>query len=248
MAGRLRTLTDAAEAIPWTQGEPFTTFDHPVAGRVLGFRDAAQADAARAYRTFEEVFRGDRARVRTLLARYVDLLRGHEPVLDVGAGRGELLELLRDAGIAASGVDQDAGMAAGAAELGLDVVVADGIEHLEALAPGSLGAVTAIHVVEHLPHAVLERFFAAARRALRPGGLLVFETVNPHAGFALKTFWVDPTHQHPLFPEVALVLALAAGMPTAFVTHLRGTGDVERDRFSEDSYTLVAEEPALDAG
>ena len=138
---------------------------------------------------------------RGLLERYVPLLDGHAPVVDVGAGRGELLELLRDHDIEAWGVDSDQGMVEGAVETGLNITMADGIEHLEALEPGSLGAVTAIHVVEHLPLAELERFLRASRRALRAGGLLVFETVNPHAAFALKTFWVDPTHQHPLFPR-----------------------------------------------
>ena len=79
-----------------------------------------------------------------------------------------------------------------------------------------------------------------AGRALRPGGLFVAETVNPHAGHALKTFWVDLTHQHPVFPEVTLALAGDAGFASAFVCHLAGGRDVERDRFSQSSYALVA--------
>ena len=162
-------------------------------------------------------------------------------MLDVGCGRGELLEQLKPAGIEASGVDSDAGMAERARAAGLDVVVGDGISHLESLAPGSLGAITAIHVIEHMPADVLVRFFRLARERLRPGGLLVCETINPHAVHALKTFWVDLTHQHPVFPEVAVVLADVAGFRRGFMWFPRGTGDAEADRFQEDAYAVVAE-------
>ena len=229
----------AVTARPWTEGEPFRLARHPVAGTVLAC-GGQEAPGAGPYRAFEDVFRGSRDRVRGLLERYVELLRGQGPVLDVGAGRGELLELLREAGVEARGVDVDAGMAQGAAAAGLDVTLADGVAHLEALEAGSLGAVSAMHVVEHLSYEQLLRFLRAARRALRDDGLLVFETVNPHAPFALKMFWLDPTHRHPLIPEAMLVLARSAGFAEAFLTHLRGTGDVEVDWLLEDSYTIVA--------
>ena len=236
----LAPLTRAERARPWVDGEPFTITAHPVAGRVLGFSDAPLVAPPERYRLFEDVFRGSRERVAGLLTAYVELLDGHDPVLDVGAGRGELVELLRDGGIVARGVDLDPGMAAAAAANGLEVLVADGVEHLEALAEGTLGAITAIHVIEHIPYDGLVRFLAAAHRALRPGGILACETINPHAAFARKTFWVDLTHQHPIFPEVALVLARGAGFPSAFFGHLRGCRDVEVDLHQEDSYTLVA--------
>ena len=162
--------------------------------------EEAEAGQDSPYASFEDVFRGPEERVRELLEPYVELLRGHAPVLDVGCGRGELLSLLRGAGIEARGVDTDEGMVARARRLGLDVEHDDGIAYLDRLEPASLGAVTAIHVVEHLPYEQLERLFAAARTALRPGGLLVAETINPHSLSAFKTFWVDPTHRGPGLP------------------------------------------------
>jgi SAM-dependent methyltransferase len=161
-------------------------------------------------------------------------------VLEVGSGRGELLERLGAAGIAASGVDIDEGMAAEGRARGLAIDIGDGVAHLERLADGSLGAVVSIQVIEHLPREALLQLFAVARRKLAPGGLLVAETVNPHAPHALKTFWVDLTHRHPIFPEVTLVLAASAGFREAFVWHPGGSGDVTRDRFVQSSYALVA--------
>ncbi|MDA0182392.1 methyltransferase domain-containing protein [Solirubrobacter phytolaccae] len=242
MAQELAQLLTAARAIPFMAGDPFEYFAHPVAGRVFGFRAAAGEGVPdeEAYRAFEDIFRGSHERVRSLAEPYAELMAGHGPVLDVGCGRGELLEVLRDAGIEARGVDLDAGMAARAAERGLDVVVGDGVAYVEGLEPASVGAIVSMQVIEHLPREALLRLFAAAKRALRPGGLFVAETVNPHAGHALKTFWVDLTHQHPVFPEVTLALAADAGFAGAFVCHLAGGRDAERDRFSESSYAVVA--------
>ena len=184
--------------------------------------EEAEAGQDSPYASFEDVFRGPEERVRQLLELYVELLRGHAPVLDVGCGRGELLSLLREAGIEARGVDTDEGMVTRARRLGLDVEHDDGIAYLDRVEPASLGAVTAIHVVEHLPYDQLDRLFAAARTALRPGGLLVAETINPHSLSAFKTFWVDPTHRGPVFPEVARTLALIHGFGSAEIIHPHG--------------------------
>ena len=202
--------------------------------------EAAGAGQDSAYASFEDVFRGPEERVRGLLEPYVELLQDHAPVLDVGCGRGELLSLLREAGVEARGVDSDEGMVTRARRLGVDVEHDDGIAYLDRLEPASLGAVTAIHVVEHLPYEQLERLFAAARTALRPGGLLVAETINPHSLSAFKTFWVDPTHRGPLFPEVAFTLALIHGFASAETVYPRGRGDAERDRREATEYALVA--------
>jgi glycosyltransferase involved in cell wall biosynthesis/SAM-dependent methyltransferase len=192
------------------------------------------------YAAFEDVFRGPEDRVRDLLHPYVHTLRPHAPVLDVGCGRGELLGLLRDAGIEARGVDVDAGMVERCRAQGFEVEHADGVAYLERLPSGSLGAITAIHVVEHLPYEELERLFPAALRALQPGGLLVVETINPHSLPGFKTFWVDPTHRAPIFPEVASALALIHGFGSAQIVYPRGSGDPEADRVRQTEYALVA--------
>jgi hypothetical protein len=95
-------------------------------------------------------------------------------------------------------------------------------------------------VIEHMAYADLARFMRVALHALRPGGLFVAETVNPHAPHAMKTFWVDPTHRHPLFPEVTVTLCRLAGFASAFVFHPLGTGHVEDDRYRESEYAVVA--------
>jgi O-antigen chain-terminating methyltransferase len=66
--------------------------------------------------------------------------------------------------------------------------------------------------VEHFPPPVLAALLAECRRALRPGGLLLVETVNPRSVTALlEVFNRDPTHERPLHPETLSFLVAAAG-------------------------------------
>jgi glycosyltransferase involved in cell wall biosynthesis/SAM-dependent methyltransferase len=198
------------------------------------------AERSSAYVDFEDVFRGPEERVRELLEPYVDLLREHAPVLDVGCGRGELLQLLDEAGVEARGIDIDPGMVERSRAKGLRVEQADAVSYLNELPEGSLGAVIAVQVIEHLSYQDLQRLFKLSRRALVPGGLLVVETINPHSLPAFKTFWVDPTHRAPIFPEVASALAVIHSFTSAQIVYPHGSGDSETDRVEQTEYTLVA--------
>lgn len=127
---------------------------------------------------------------------YVPMLAGHDPVLELGSGRGEFLGLLREAGIEAHGVDLDEGMVEKARADGFEVTCADAIEFLHAdPAPGSYGGVYCAHLLEHMTPDEITRLMAGVRRVLKPGGRLVAVTPNP-ACYAVLThdFWRDPTH------------------------------------------------------
>ncbi len=191
------------------------------------------------YATFEDVFRGPSEKVADLQRCYLTLLDGRAPVLDVGCGRGELLALLASAGIDAEGVDGDPGMVARCRERGLRATLGDANEHLEGVAEQSLGAIFSAQVIEHLPYGELQRLLSLSLRKLRPGGLLIAETVNPHRIASLKTFWVDLTHQHPIFPEVALALCMIAGFETGYA-FTPGFEDFETGRLQSPSYAVVA--------
>jgi SAM-dependent methyltransferase len=155
--------------------------------------------------------RGSTVEVRARQAVYVQEFRDAAPVLDVGCGRGEFLQLLGEAGIEARGVDADADMVAYARGEGLSVEQADALAHLDALPDGSLGGVFAAQVVEHLPPAALVRLLELAAAKLRPGGLLVAETINPLSPLALRNYFADLTHAQPLVPETLALLVRGAG-------------------------------------
>jgi len=163
------------------------------------------------YFAFEAKMRGSTDSVRDRQRVYLDDLRDAAPVLDVGCGRGELLSLLRGAGVEARGIDADADMVAYARGEGLDVEQADALAYLEALDEGSLGGIFCGQVVEHLPPATLVRLLELATSRLRPGGIFVAETINPLSPLALRSYFADLTHAQPLVPETLALLARHAG-------------------------------------
>jgi len=207
-------------------------------GALMGY-DALGGPGASSYADFEAVFRGDRAEIARRQGWYADLVADHEPVIDVGCGRGELLEVLRDRGVAGSGWDLDPGMVREAHDAGLDVTEGDLFDALGGLADGSVGTVFSAQVVEHLPPADMPRLFSEAHRVLDPRGLAVVETVNPHSVEAFRFFWLDTTHTIPVYPESALMMVRAAGFAAAVVVFPGGTGVLADDLASCGDFAVV---------
>jgi 2-polyprenyl-3-methyl-5-hydroxy-6-metoxy-1,4-benzoquinol methylase len=176
---------------------------------------AAPSDATGGfdYVGFERRFRGDSETVLATLAdRYAPLLAEHQPVLDFGCGRGELVDVLAARGIIATGVDPDAGMVAEAQGNGRAVVLGDGLEYLRDSPTNELGAVISVHVVEHLQLPVLVELLELAAARLRPGGVFIAETPNPMSLVVLgNSYILDPTHVWPLHPSLMTFLAERAG-------------------------------------
>ena len=164
------------------------------------------------YVGFEDRFRGSQTDIRSRLESYVPLFVGAKDVLDVGCGRGELLDLLRQAGVPARGLELNHEMAETCRARGLEVVEGDLLSHLEALPDGALGGLIAIQVVEHLDPQYLMRALDVAYHKLRPGSLIVLETINPACWFAFFASYVrDLTHVRPLHPETLTYLLTASG-------------------------------------
>jgi SAM-dependent methyltransferase len=154
------------------------------------------------YREFEDRHRGTDADIKDLLRSYMRHFTGRRQVLDIGCGRGEFLELLRDADIGAYGVDLDEGMVAACAERGVPAVAADAIAHLRELAPGAVDGIFSSQVAEHLSVSQLMSLLDVSARRLAPGGVIVMETPNPESLFIFSAFfYVDITHVKPIHPE-----------------------------------------------
>jgi 2-polyprenyl-3-methyl-5-hydroxy-6-metoxy-1,4-benzoquinol methylase len=183
---------------------------------------AAQPAAASVpdYFAFESRMRGSVDSIRDRQRLYVDVLRDAAPVLDAGCGRGELLGLLREAGVEARGIDADSDMVAYARGDGLDVEQADLVEYLQATADASLGAIFMAQVVEHLPAPTLVQTFQLAAGKLRPGGVLIAETINPLSPIALRNYFADLTHAQPLVPETLELLARQSGFAETEIRYL----------------------------
>lgn len=165
------------------------------------------------YVGFEARFRGESGSILSAQRdRYLALLADHPPVLDIGCGRGELLEVLGAEGIPAVGVDLNAEMVAEARGRGLDAHHGDAVEWLRAQPEHSLGAVISVHVVEHLELDPLIELLELAASRLVPGGILVAETPNPASLIVLgNSYILDPTHVRPLHPSLLSFLCERAG-------------------------------------
>lgn len=183
------------------------------------------ADLSRFYLEFENTFRGEMADIKERMRPQLQWLPKacHEGamVVDVGCGRGEWLSLLRDQGVGAIGIDMNADMVLRCTEQGLDARCADAVQWLREQPPGSIGAVTAFHLIEHLPFETLIALFDAALHALRPDGMILFETPNPeNLLVGACNFYLDPTHRNPIPPAAAQFMALQRGFARADILRL----------------------------
>jgi O-antigen chain-terminating methyltransferase len=196
------------------------------------------------YRRLEDRFRGSRDEIRERLRFYAPIVsavaqgeggRGASFV-DLGCGRGEMVELLRELDIDAHGVDANPAMVAACRERNLPVVEADVLGHLASLEAGSVGGITCIHVLEHLPFRVMLELVAQVYRVLRPGGVAIFETPNPeNLIVGACNFHYDPTHLRPLPPEPTRYMLEAAGFTDVAIERLHpGSSPVDVVRAPDD--------------
>jgi len=163
------------------------------------------------YAAFEEAARGTSALIRSRQAIYVDHFHGRANVLDVGCGRGEFLELLKEHGVQAYGIDSNSEMLKIAASRGLRVLKDDALRHLRGLEDGSLGGLFCSQVIEHMGAAEALEFVQLAFRKMMSGSKIVIETVNPTCMLALSEFFGDPSHTKPVHPNTLRFMLESAG-------------------------------------
>jgi SAM-dependent methyltransferase len=181
------------------------------------------------YVGFEDRFRGTRDDIARRVADYVPLFASASDVIDVGCGRGELLEALRAHGVPARGVDASPAMVAACRDRGLDVAHGDALGYLADQPDAGVGGLVAVQVVEHFEPAYLMRFLETAYHKMRPGAALVLETINPACWMAFfETYLRDLTHQRPLHPETLRYLVQASGFSHVDVRFRQPVGDADR--------------------
>jgi O-antigen chain-terminating methyltransferase len=120
------------------------------------------------------------------------------------------------------------------------VELADAATALRGYDDATIPAVFAAQVVEHLSADQLGELLALCVAKLEPGGVAILETVNPHNPAALKAFWTDTTHHHPVFPEVLLAHCRLAGFSHGDVVFPQESGDFDRDVYANRDYAVVA--------
>ena len=167
------------------------------------------------YVAFEDEFRGSPDAIAEKLRAYVPILAGADKsavVVDLGCGRGELLTMLKAAGVHGRGIDANRDMVAAARSRGLDVNEGDALTFLESMRDRSVGGVVATQLVEHLEPSYLLALIDAAARKLRDRAPIVIETINPACWLAFFSSYIrDMTHVRPVHPETLQYLLRAHG-------------------------------------
>ena len=180
---------------------------------------------------FGEKFRGAEEYVKERQRMYGERFRGAANVLDIGCGRGEMLAVLKEAGVDAHGIDLSDEAVAMCRAKGLAAEKADLFEYLDLQPDRSLGGIVCSQVVEHLSPERVPEMIRLAHSKLRTGALLAIETPNPECLAIFAThFYLDPTHTRPLPPPLL-----------AFYLEETGFGRIEIERL----YPAVDTMPSL---
>lgn len=215
--------TPAAGTQPCTKSTPASGSDTP-----------AIEDAF--YLAFENHFRGDAATIQARLSYYLPLLASlplvkQLPVADIGCGRGEWLDLLKEQGYSPIGIDMNSHNVAVCQQKGHKATQLDGLEWLTQQPANSLSALTSFHVIEHLTFEQYNQLLCEAMRVLAPGGLLILETPNPENLISgITHFYTDPTHLKPVPPTLS-----------EFMLDYRGFTDIQIHRLHPipDEFALI---------
>jgi len=177
--------------------------------------DGASDDAL--YRSFADAVGGSEDEIRqhrrlfVPLAKQASAATNGMPLLDVGCGRGEFLDLLASAGVPAIGVDTSMSMGGRLRGAGLDVRTADANTFLRTIGTGELSSVAAFNVIEHMQPDYFLDLLRLVGEKVAAGGAAILHTSNPTCVFEMGVFWSDLTHVRPYHPTTVSVLLAQFG-------------------------------------
>ncbi|MEW4983468.1 MAG: methyltransferase domain-containing protein [Cycloclasticus sp.] len=200
------------------------------------------------YREFEDKHRGSRELIKSRLEVYLPFVKlllhksSAKPnrALDLGCGRGEWLELLKEQGFNAQGVDLDEGMLEACELQGFSVEKEDAISYLHGQKDNSFAVISGFHIAEHLPFDKLRTLIDESFRVLTPGGLLVLETPNPeNIVVGTTNFYLDPTHEQPLPTNLLSFVAEFSGFVRVKVLGLQAANSIKELEESSQSLSLM---------
>jgi len=184
------------------------------------------------YVFLEDNLRGSREEIKRRLNIYLPVIKKagagskDSPILDIGCGRGEWLELLKDEGLYAAGLDLNGIMVKICKELELNAVQDEALSYLSRLSHDSMGAVTGFHLIEHYEFEFLIKLLEEILRVLKPGGLVILETPNPgNVLVGSCNFYLDPTHRKPLPGSLVKLILESRGFNKVKIINVNPYGD-----------------------
>lgn len=131
---------------------------------------------------------------------------------DLGCGRGEFLKVAQDMGYMVNGIDGNREAIKLCKNAGYEVYCGDILKQMAKIPTASAYLVTSFHVIEHCPSQYFLEVFREAFRILGRGGVFVVETPSLYSLWAsARQFYLDPTHDKPVHPELIKFMAEDVG-------------------------------------
>ena len=160
------------------------------------------------YLEFENKFRGNRKNIINKLSIYdslIDLfIKNNKEIslLDIGCGRGELLQRWNKKIPNSIGIEQDQNMINLCESLGLHILKGEALEVLYSLESRSISLITIFHMIEHIESNKLTLLLEQCHRVLKDDGILIMETPSiDNLLVSSKLFYIDSTHINPINPD-----------------------------------------------
>ncbi|OOM73841.1 methionine biosynthesis protein MetW [Clostridium sp. BL-8] len=164
------------------------------------------------YFEFENRFRGSCKKIKETQAIYLKYFNGKANILDIGCGRGEFLELLKENNISAKGIDVCKDFVDYCEYKKLDALLDDAVSHISKVNDNSIGGVFMSQVAEHLETEYLIELISKIYDKLENGAYFIAETPNPTMLSTFSnSFYLDPSHKNPVHPETFKFILEKAG-------------------------------------
>ncbi|MDD5528283.1 MAG: class I SAM-dependent methyltransferase [Patescibacteria group bacterium] len=132
-------------------------------------------------------FDRSRKKVWQAIAEYLQPYLAADSILELGAGYGDFINQIKAPNKYALDINPQA-----AGYCGADVKFIHSDLSQISLPNGSIGAIFASNLLEHLNDAKLEILFSEINRVLKPGGKVIF--IQPNIRYCCREYWDDFTH------------------------------------------------------
>lgn len=137
----------------------------------------------------------DRESIKKQQGQYVKYFAGCKNVLNIGSGRGEFLELLRENGILAKGVDTKEELVYQCRCFGFDADCSDVVEYLKT--QKNLDGIFCSQEIQKLPFDKIVRLCEEAYYRMQFGAKIVIQATGSTNS---DIFYLDPTYDKPVHP------------------------------------------------
>ena len=178
------------------------------------------------YFSFEEKYRGNQEEIKSRLQVYLKYFKESSNILDIGCGRGEFLEILKENNIEAKGIDIDDDMISVCKNKKLNIEKHDALEYLNDLEDNSLGGVIMNQVIEHMEPNYLIELVELVYKKLKPGAHFIAETINPQSLIVFtEAYFMDLSHVRMIHPYTIKFLLESKGFSETSIKYLSKVGD-----------------------